>query len=58
MKEYPTEGERKLPKTAAQRQAARQARLNAIAIEAGYRSWSEYETAVINDRTRIMPKVI
>jgi hypothetical protein len=34
----------------------RRDRLNEIARAAGYKSWSEYETAVINNQVQIQPR--
>lgn len=36
-----------------QRQATRRAKLDAIAQSAGFASWSAYETAVINGKSKI-----
>jgi len=39
-----------------QRQKIRRDKLNEIAKQAGYESWGKFETAVINDLTKIMHK--
>lgn len=39
--------------TQKRRQSRRRKKLNEAAIAAGYKSWSEYETAVINGRARL-----
>lgn len=39
--------------TGTARQSKRRKRLNEIAQQAGYESWSDYETQVINDKVKI-----
>lgn len=43
--------------TVAKRQSKRREQLDLKAQEAGYLSWSAYETAVINGDTRLTPHV-
>ena len=40
--------------TQTRRQARRRNRLNEIAQAAGYKSWSAYETEVVNGRAKIL----
>ena len=42
--------------TRAARQTKRREALNEKARAAGFNSWSEYETAVINDKVQIKPR--
>ena len=42
--------------TRAARQIKRREALNGKARAAGFNSWSEYETAVINDKVQIKPR--
>lgn len=41
--------------TVKQRQSKRREQLNRLAVLAGYRSWSAYETAVLRDETHLTP---
>ena len=46
-----------MDKTKRERQAKRRAQLDAIAQHEGYKSWSAYETEVINKRAAIGKKI-
>jgi len=42
--------------TITQRQQSRREKLNQIALAAGFASWSAFETAALNGKTRLTPR--